>query len=67
MGPSNDMGFTWGRYVGHATDREGKPVLTTGRYITIWKKLPDGTWKVAMDASADLPPNAGDCCALPHP
>ncbi len=67
MGPSNDMGFTWGRYEGHATDRNGRPIVTSGRYITIWKKLPNGSWKVAMDASADEPPSSGDCCALPKP
>ncbi len=67
MGPSNDMGFTWGRYEGHATDHNGKPIVTSGRYITIWKKLPNGSWKVAMDASADEPPSSGNCCALPRP
>ncbi len=67
MGPSNDMGFTWGRYEGHATDHNGKPIVTSGRYITIWKKLPNGSWKVAMDASADEPPSSGDCCALSKP
>ena len=67
MGPSNDMGFTWGRYEGHATDHQGKPIVTSGRYITIWKKLPNGSWKVAMDASAEEPPSSDDCCALPKP
>jgi ketosteroid isomerase-like protein len=67
MGPSNDMGFTWGRYVGTAKDARGNPVTNTGRYITIWKKLPDGTWKVAMDASADAPPLSPACCTLPNP
>jgi ketosteroid isomerase-like protein len=67
MMPSNDAGFTWGHYEGHAKDRNGQPVVVTGRYITLWKKTPDGSWKVAMDASANEPPNAGDCCALPKP
>jgi ketosteroid isomerase-like protein len=67
MGPSNDMGFTWGHYEGHSKDAHGEPVVVTGRYITIWKKLPDGTWKVAMDASATEPPLTGDCCVLPKP
>ncbi len=67
MGPSNDMGFTWGQYTGKAKDKNGEPVVTTGRYITIWKKVPDGSWKVVMDASADDAPSAGDCCALPKP
>jgi ketosteroid isomerase-like protein len=67
MGPSNDMGFTWGHYEGRTIDRNGQPVVTSGRYITVWKRLADGTWKVAMDASADEPPAAAACCTLPNP
>ena len=65
MGPSNDMGFTWGHYVGRAKTRDGQEVVTSGRYMTIWKKVPDGSWKVALDASADDAPGAGECCTLP--
>ena len=67
MGPSGDMGFTWGHYDGHATDRNGNDIATGGRYITVWKRFPDGVWKVALDASANEPLAAGDCCALPKP
>ncbi len=67
MGPSNDMGFTWGRYEGHSKDKNGEPVVISGRYFTVWKKLPGGEWKVALDASADEPPAAGECCVLPKP
>jgi ketosteroid isomerase-like protein len=67
MGPSNDMGFTWGHYEGRSTDKNGQPVITSGRYFTVWKKLPDGAWKVAMDASANEPPAAAECCTLPKP
>jgi ketosteroid isomerase-like protein len=67
MGPSNDMGFTWGHYEGRSRDKNGEPVLMTGRYFTVWKKLPDGSWKVALDASADDAPGAGECCVLPKP
>jgi ketosteroid isomerase-like protein len=67
MGPSNDMGFTWGHYEGRSRDAHGEPILVTGRYMTVWRKLPDGTWKVALDASATEPPATGDCCALPKP
>lgn len=65
MGPSNDMGFTWGHYEGKTLT--GTSSVTTGRYITIWRKLPDGSWKVAMDASADEPPAPEACCTLPKP
>ena len=67
MGPSNDMGFTWGHYEGHSKDHNGNPVVISGRYFTVWKKMPDGNWKVAMDASAEEPPAAGECCVLPKP
>jgi ketosteroid isomerase-like protein len=67
MGPSNDMGFTWGRYEGRSQDKNGQPVVISGRYMTVWKKMADGNWKVALDASADEPPAAAECCALPKP
>lgn len=67
MGPSNDMGFTWGHYEGRSKDKHGQPVVISGRYFTIWKKVADGSWKVALDASADEPAAAGECCTLPKP
>ena len=65
MGPSGDMGYTWGHYEGHSKDANGNPVLTSGRYITMWRKEPDGSWKVVLDAGANEPAEAGDCCRLP--
>lgn len=62
MAPGGDMGFTWGRYEGAAKDNEGNTVTTSGRYMTVWKKQPDGSWKVEMDASNDGP--AEDCCRV---
>jgi len=63
MSPGNDMGFTWGHYEGKSMGLDGKPVVVTGRYITVWKKNAAGVWRVAMDASADEPKPA-DCCSL---
>ncbi len=65
MGPSGDMGYTWGHYEGRSKDSNGNPVLTGGRYITMWRKQADGSWKVVLDAGANDPPAAGDCCKLP--
>ncbi|HEX4037116.1 MAG TPA: nuclear transport factor 2 family protein [Acidobacteriaceae bacterium] len=62
MGPDGDMGFTWGHYEGAAKDAQGNTVKTTGRYMTVWKKQGDGTWKVELDASNDGP--AEDCCRV---
>lgn len=66
LGPSGDTGFTWGHYQGKGTDRKGQPIALSGRYITFWKKV-NGTWKVALDASADDVPGSGDCCTVPKP
>lgn len=65
MGPSGDMGYTWGHFEGHSKDANGNPVTTTGRYMTIWRQEKDGTWKVVLDAGSDEPAGAGDCCKLP--
>ncbi len=65
MGPSGDMGYTWGHYEGHSKDANGNPVTTSGRYMTIWRRQPDGQWKVVLDAGANEPVAAGDCCKVP--
>lgn len=67
MGPSNDMGFTWGHYDGRSSGPNGASKVTSGRYMTVWKKLANGTWKVALDASANDAPSAGECCKVPVP
>jgi ketosteroid isomerase-like protein len=67
MGPSGDMGYTWGHFEGHSKDANGNPVSTSGRYMTIWRKQPDGTWKVILDAGANDAAEAGECCKLPSP
>ena len=33
-------------------DKRGKPVTQTSEYVLVWKKQPDGSWKVAADTSA---------------
>ena len=65
MSSDGDMGFTWGQYDGHSTDANGNSIVTSGRYFTVWKKQPDGSWKVELDASNAEPANSGDCCRLP--
>jgi len=63
MSSGGDMGYTWGHYEGRSKDSHGNPVLTSGRYFTIWKKQSDGSWKVALDASNEEPADCG--CKLP--
>ena len=65
MGPSGDVGYTWGHFEGHSKDANGNKVATSGRYITIWRRQADGKWKVVLDAGSNEPADAGDCCKLP--
>ena len=65
MGPSADMGYTWGHFEGRSKDANGNPVTTSGRYMTIWRKQPDGSWKVVLDAGSNEPAAAADCCKVP--
>ncbi len=55
MSAAGDMGFTWGRYTGISHDVNGKTVTTSGRYMTIWKIMPDKSWKVVLESSAQEP------------
>jgi hypothetical protein len=64
MGPSGDMGYTWGHFEGSSKDANGNPVTTSGRYMTIWRKQPDGSWKVVLDAGANEPAASADCCKV---
>jgi len=45
-----DLGYTRGTYVLTATDPASKKVATEkGRFVTIFRKQPDGSWKAAED------------------
>ncbi len=57
LAPAGDMGFTWGHYEGRAKNS----AVTRGRYMTVWKKESDGTWKVVLDTSNEDAPDAAKC------
>ena len=60
MAASGDLGYTYGTASWPGTDGEGKAVTRTGKYLTVWKKQADGSWKVAADiGSPDAPPKPG--------
>ena len=43
-----NVGTTWGRYKATRM-KDGKPVVSTGDYVTVWEKQDDGSWKVVYD------------------
>lgn len=44
-----DMGWTWGTYIYQAKDEKGKDMKRKGKYLNIWRKQEDGSWKVTVD------------------
>jgi ketosteroid isomerase-like protein len=48
LAKSGDLGYTYGSYVRKFV-KDGQPATETGKYVTIWKKQPDGSWKVLLD------------------
>ena len=53
---SGDLAYTMGSYDFAVQDTSGAPMNDKGKYLTIWKKQEDGSWKVAVDAfSSDMP------------
>ena len=46
---SADMGWTWGTYTFKAKDENGANIQRKGKYLNVWKKQIDGTWKVIAD------------------
>jgi ketosteroid isomerase-like protein len=57
---SGEIGYAIGTFEGNAVDSDGNTVPIKGKYVEIWKKQADGTWKVAADMfSPDSPPAPG--------
>ncbi len=46
---SADLGYTIGRYRAETAGTDGPGAVSTGSYVTIWEKQPDGRWLVVLD------------------
>jgi ketosteroid isomerase-like protein len=46
---SGDLGWTTGSWTFSATGSEGLVTTNQGRYVSIWRRQPNGSWKVVMD------------------
>ena len=46
---SGDLGYTWGHSVGRWPQPDGRVVETRGKYLTVWRRQLDGSWKAAAD------------------
>jgi ketosteroid isomerase-like protein len=53
---SGEIGYSYGTYELSFKDSKGNTVSDRGKYVEVWKKQADGTWKCVLDAwSSDLP------------
>lgn len=57
---SGELGWTWGRYVLLVPGDDGAPAASHGKYMNIWNRQPDGSWKVTIDMGNQNPaPDSG--------
>jgi ketosteroid isomerase-like protein len=53
---SGEIGYSYGMYELTMNDPKGNPVADHGKYVEVWKKQADGSWKCAVDTfNSDLP------------
>jgi len=56
---SGELGYSRGTYQMTFKDPGGKQMSDKGKYVTVWKKQADGSWKVASDIFNTDMPEAG--------
>jgi len=53
---TGDYAIETGSFEFTATPKGGKPMPVKGKYLTVWKKQADGSWKIVRDISNSAPP-----------
>lgn len=46
---SGDLGWVTGTYELSETDASGRPTVDKGKYLEVWRKQADGSWKCVAD------------------
>jgi ketosteroid isomerase-like protein len=46
------LGYNYGRYEFRAPGPDGQERTSTGWFLSIWKRQPDGSWRYVMDTGA---------------
>ena len=60
VSPSGDFGYTWGTNQITVPDLTGTTHTTSGRYLTVWRKEANGSWRCSVDIF-----NEGPAAAVP--
>ncbi len=50
-----DLGYTWGRFQFRETAPNRPAAVHYGKYLTVWKRQPDGSWKFVADIGNSSP------------
>jgi ketosteroid isomerase-like protein len=54
---SADFAYTRGSYETRLMGEDGKLVIEPGKWLSVWRKQPDGSWRVAIETyNTDIPP-----------
>jgi uncharacterized protein (TIGR02246 family) len=57
---AGDMAIETGTYTMTMQPKGGKPMDDKGKYMTVWKKQADGSWKIVRDINnTDMAPGGG--------
>jgi ketosteroid isomerase-like protein len=59
LAPGGDLGFTVGDAVYRHLPAAGGAELSYTKYLTVWRRQPDGRWRYAADGGNDAPAPAG--------
>jgi uncharacterized protein (TIGR02246 family) len=51
-----DLAYAWGGFTMTVTPPSGAPILERGKYMEVWRRLPDGYWRITHDIfNSNLP------------
>ncbi len=54
---AGDLAYTWDTFELTVNDAEGNPVTQNAKHVVVWKKEPQGTWKIVADIwNSNQPP-----------
>jgi ketosteroid isomerase-like protein len=55
LAQSGDLGFTVGNAVFTAARDDGAPIVRYSKYLTVWKRQKDGSWRYVVDGGSARP------------
>jgi ketosteroid isomerase-like protein len=55
---SCDLAYEYGRYTLQITPNSGTAMTDQGNYMTVWRRMPNGDWKIVADSVVTAQPMA---------